>query len=360
MIFLGFIAIVILVVVIDFLVFLASGDFFLKGSARTVSVITIVLALPVIFLSLIDEPKNDCCSDSAVFAPGHKLSIYVLIFLCVVTHLYSFFRKTIAPPIVEILVNTILILGVILNIFIAFHMSEFLWLVGFGPVCIMFVYEIIKNQKLINDEFEFYEIGKSGLLTKYCIKLMKSRIIYRFPVLTILTLPLTIVISFVLLLFGQQPDSLIKTFTHTYYHGFSQLDHLCNNVQCGGRFLCSVAAKGHGSIVKPIRYGERAGKKIICNRQLLIANAFEELIEQNLPRVHKIIRRKYNRIGSLVHKYYYVFEIKLFADIIYVFMKPLELIFLFALYLFDKKPENRIAKQYLSLGDKETLSKVIK
>lgn len=35
------------------------------------------------------------------------------------------------------------------------------------------------------------------------------------------------------------------------------------------------------------------------------------------------------------------------ADITYILMKPLEYFFVIFLYLFDKKPENRIAVQYL-------------
>ena len=35
------------------------------------------------------------------------------------------------------------------------------------------------------------------------------------------------------------------------------------------------------------------------------------------------------------------------ADITYLIMKPLEWIFLIVLYLFDEKPENRIATQYI-------------
>ncbi|MBL0081928.1 MAG: hypothetical protein IPP37_05630 [Saprospiraceae bacterium] len=97
-----------------------------------------------------------------------------------------------------------------------------------------------------------------------------------------------------------KPDSLIRAFTDTYHHGFSQLDHLCENVACGGHFLCSVGANGHPKIVKPIRYGERNGRKIICTRQLLISNAFEELVQEKCPLVHKIIRHNYNKVGRLI------------------------------------------------------------
>ena len=39
-------------------------------------------------------------------------------------------------------------------------------------------------------------------------------------------------------------------------------------------------------------------------------------------------------------------------------MKPLELIFLLTLYTFDNKPENRIAKQYLSKVDRQKLNEI--
>ena len=127
---------------------------------------------------------------------------------------------------------------------------------------------------------------------------------------------------------------------------------MCDNVQCGGHYLCSVAANGHKKIVKPVRTGERNGNKIICNRQLLISNAFEELIEQRFPRLHRIIRNNYDRVGDIVHRNGDIFSNKYFADFIYVLMKPLEWIFLLVLYAADKNPENRIEQQYLRKADR--------
>jgi hypothetical protein len=120
-----------------------------------------------------------------------------------------------------------------------------------------------------------------------------------------------------------------------------------------GSNICSVAANGHKNIVKPIRYGERAGTKIICNRQWLVSNAFEELLQDKMPGVHRIIRRNYNHVGRFVHRYYGIFKNKYFADLIFVLMKPLEWIFVFCLYTFDKHPEDRIASQYISEKEKE-------
>jgi len=89
---------------------------------------------------------------------------------------------------------------------------------------------------------------------------------------------------------------------------------------------------------------------------LLISNAFEELIAIKLPKIHRFVRRQYNKVGNLVHRYYFVFENKYISDFIYLIMKPLEWFFLVVLYTFDSKPENRIAKQYLKPEDLEKMS----
>ena len=154
-------------------------------------------------------------------------------------------------------------------------------------------------------------------------------------------------ITVILLLFGQKPDSLTRAFTDTYRHGLSQLDHECAGIVCEGHYLCTIAAKGHKSFVKPIRLGTRGGQTIICNRQLLVSNAFEELLQQNFPKLHYFIRKKYDRLGNIVEKNYHLFNHKLIADIVYFLMKPLEWFFVFVLYCCDKNPENRIARQYM-------------
>ena len=83
---------------------------------------------------------------------------------------------------------------------------------------------------------------------------------------------------------------------------------------------------------------------------------FEELLEENFPKLHRVIRQNYNKVGNAIHKHYNIFNIKLVSDFVYVLMKPLEIIFLLTLYTFDKKPENRIATQYLKRIDKERIN----
>ena len=82
---------------------------------------------------------------------------------------------------------------------------------------------------------------------------------------------------------------------------------------------------------------------IVVNRQLAVANAFEELIQEQLPRLHQQVRCFYDTHGyPLSQKITTPFR----ADLVYLLMKPLEWLFVIILYLFDPVPECRIARQY--------------
>lgn len=244
-----------------------------------------------------------------------------------------------------------------MNTLLVFHIDLLLSTIGNLPIIILFIRQLFINHQYFVKQYQTEKYQPTNKFNHFAWKLLSSRPIVKFPVLFLLCFPLLVILTSILLLFGQKPDSAIRAFTDTYKHGLSQLDHLCENVDCGGHFLCSVAANGHSTLVKPIRYGARNGGKIICKRQLLVSNAFEELIEQKLPKTHRFIRRNYNKVGNIVHRYYSIFNNKFVADTIYVLMKPLEWFFLIILYTFDKKPESRIAQQYLHKNDRETLKK---
>lgn len=345
-----------LLLTIDFVKFVITGKrLYNKGLTRILEVAGMV-GLPILYLWMLDENKNDCCSDSATFSPDHKLTIYVLIASCVIAYFYSSYKDGISSPIIEVLTNSLLLFGFAFNIFIAIQVGQIFWLFGNIPVGLLLIFRLTENHKTF---LEFNPTTSSEPINsfeKIAWNILTLNPFIKIPLLFILCLPIFTLITSLLLLFGQKPDSIVRAFTDTYKHGFSQLDYLCDNVQCGGHFLCSVAANGHKEVVSPIRYGERNGSKIICNRQLLIANAFEELVQQKLPKTHKIIRLQYNKVGNAIHRHYHIFNNKFVSDSIYILMKPLEIFFLLTLYTFDKKPENRIAQQYLNKWDRQILN----
>ena len=108
-------------------------------------------------------------------------------------------------------------------------------------------------------------------------------------------------------------------------------------------YLCTAAARGHPKLVRPLRVGRRHGHTVLVNRQLCVANAFEQLLMERAPRLHKAVRGFYDNHGYPLSQ---KITTPLRADITYLLMKPLEWLFLLCLYTFDEKPENRIAMQY--------------
>ena len=158
----------------------------------------------------------------------------------------------------------------------------------------------------------------------------------------LLILPVILVFEVIYIILGQGADGFIKAFTETADWTFSQQTPP-PPVDYEGHYLCTVAAGGHRKVVKPLRYGVRRGERIVVNRQLLIANAFEDMIKERFPGFHRSVRSFYDKHGYPISRH---ITTQLRADIVYILMKPLELIFITALYLFDTEPENRIAVQY--------------
>ncbi|PZR27090.1 MAG: hypothetical protein DI535_11790 [Citrobacter freundii] len=350
-----------ILVSINFISYIFSGSLVTGPRFWRIIQLWTVAFLPVSFLYDMDMFEvNDCCGSSAVFAPGHSAGIYILIFVCMIAFIIGVLRKNILTPGKEFLLNLFLVLALILNILFCGHFvtaqEDLAWvLFGNVPIVMLLLIMLSENQQLLKTHIEENEYSSDSRTGRICALILKQKGMLKYPVLVVLLVPVLIFLSLFLLIFGQKPDSLIRAFTDTYKHGLSQLDYMCDNVECGGHFLCSVGANGHKKIVHPVRFGERDGGKIVCTRQLLVSNAFEELMQERFPRIHKIVRRNYNKVGDMIHRHYHIFSNKFVSDLVYILMKPLELIFIITLYMFDRKPENRIAMQYLKSKDREKL-----
>lgn len=159
----------------------------------------------------------------------------------------------------------------------------------------------------------------------------------------ILMWPLLGIIMCILVLFNQQPDAFIQSYLNTSDWNLSQKVSP-QNIFYDEHYLCTVAAGGHRNIVKPLRMGIRHNHPVIVNRQLCIANAFEQILEEKVPTIHRHIRHFYDTYGFPIAK---LIHSPWIADMIYFIMKPLEWLFLIIIYCCDTKPENRISIQYL-------------
>jgi len=199
---------------------------------------------------------------------------------------------------------------------------------------------IRKTHEYKPDPSRMSKIQSSRLLTFYnafCDKaffLPIAGLLLMFPILGVMII--------ILLLFGQAPDAAIKAFTETSdFYLSTKISP--QGIYADQHYLCTVAAGGDRKIVKPLRRGIRHGHEVTVNRQLEVANAFEEVIQVRTPKFHKHIRHFYDTYGFPVAK---LIKSNRVADFVYFLMKPLEYIFVIILYLTEVHPEDRIALQY--------------
>jgi hypothetical protein len=135
----------------------------------------------------------------------------------------------------------------------------------------------------------------------------------------------------------------LAVFTETCGHALSAVPVVHVTVRdC--HYLCTVAARGTPSLVRPERVGRRNGHPILVNRQLAVANAFEDLLHARWPRFGRLARSTYDRVGLPVSRY---ITRTWMADAVFVAMKPFEWAFYATLLLLDRDdPEARIDRMY--------------
>jgi hypothetical protein len=139
------------------------------------------------------------------------------------------------------------------------------------------------------------------------------------------------------------PTGALDVFVDTCGHALSRIPVERVIVQdC--HYLCTVAARGTPSLVRPQRMGVRNGHPILVNRQLAVANAFEDLLHARWPRFGRLARRTYDRLGLPVSR---CITRPWMADAVFVAMKPFEWAFYATLLLLDRDdPEARIDRMY--------------
>ncbi len=257
------------------------------------------------------------------------------------------------PPLMTVLCISAMYLGVMECILWIMQIAGigYMILCLFPLNCIIIAIKVLRYKILEWKEIEEQEKKgfKNQFLNKCNQKLMNASC---WPIAGfVLMWPLLGIIMCILLLFNQQPDYFIKSYLETGNWNLSQRVSP-QNIYCDQHYLCTVAAGGHEKVVKPLRLGVRHNHEVIVNRQLCIANAFEQILEERVPRIHKHIRHFYDTYGFPIAK---AIHSPWIADLIYFIMKPLEWIFLIVIYCCDVKPENRIAVQYLPKVKGETL-----
>lgn len=253
------------------------------------------------------------------------------------------------PPLIPTLAMSALYMGVLLSIVFTIHVIDFDRMGSFELYLLLppIVYILMGLRAILGvvrdyapSDSRMSIVENSSILSSFLSMLKDAK---RWPAIAlIMTIPLLGILICILMIFGQAPDAAIKAFTETADFRLSQKIPP-QPLYYDEHYLCTVAAGGDRKIVKPLRMGIRHGHPVVVNRQLCIANAFEQILEERTPRFHRLVRSFYDTYGFPVAR---LIRNKRAADIVYFMMKPLEWAFLVVLYMSDVNPEDRIAMQY--------------
>ena len=168
-------------VLVNFIFFLYRGKPKTNRTLWTVIKISTVVILPTLFLLFIDyREKNDCCTDSAAFSPEHRVGIYFLIFACIVSFLISIFRKQLFTPIAELVMNLFMLLGLVINLLLCFHLTtndsgSLWWIFGNLPIIMILLMELSKNNLLLHEFLTKNAIKPNGIINKFSFSIFKLR-----------------------------------------------------------------------------------------------------------------------------------------------------------------------------------------
>lgn len=289
---------------------------------------------------------------------GHYV-VTVLVFFCLGILGYGLLRMgtKMIPPLVKVLAIAFLYMGFTVSVLWIAQMAcgnGLMIYMGLFPLNFIvmsagLIRKVVKEQREEDAKEEYEKLTGIRRLVSESANWPAAAFLVMWPVMGVCIA--------VLALFGQEPSSFIKAFTETSDWALSQRVSP-PTIYLDGHYLCTVAAGGHEKLVKPQRMGVRHGHRIVVNRQLCIANAFEEILEERTPEFHRFVRHIYDTYGYPVAHH---IKTPLAADVTYLVMKPLEWIFLMVLYLVDRKPEERIARQYLTFrGISDNLKSRIK
>ncbi|UIR57082.1 hypothetical protein LZQ00_04525 [Sphingobacterium sp. SRCM116780] len=357
---------IILIAIVGLIIIVLLSTQFLKKFRKPVSAMEIVMgclyvlslfpfALGLLFHSNDYQTAIDPVDSCYIPFGGKHIMTLIFYFITLNIALFALWNKgRRLPPLTLVLAILFLIIGLMVNVFVFIqilgHQTASIDLYKnndgtgffiFTPIIIL----IIGTYVLLCVINEEHTEAKNRVFKNSFLNTCNQFLAKKFdaPIWAIILLfPVLIGVTLILILFGQDINSLIKVFTDTTTWTFSQKMHP-PTLEHQGHYLCTVAAKGDPKIVKPIHLGTRYGHTIIVNRQLQIANAFEELIYKSTPKLHHFIRKNYDRYGyNLSRK----INTRMRSTVTYILMKPLEWVFLLIIYLFCQQPEELIKKQY--------------
>lgn len=303
---------------------------------------------------------SSCSVGNTALRPLAEPEAFVLLgfhALLVLAYSVSRRRPEALAPVPELFVHTGLVLGIFMQSLLGLHFGKWVlagiafppaFLPCLSPVLAVLFYfyelrgrlrrrgEDARRDELSNNEKSIYRKGPAQSVAQGGIH--RPSLLRAFAASPVV-LGVYAVLHAVWL---GEAGAAVRVFTRTCDYTLSQIPLEIIPDDC--HYLCTVAARGHASLVRPFRMGRRGGKPIVVNRQLAVANAFEDLLHERFPRFGRLARRTYDRLARPVcHR----LRSRFVSDLVYLAMKPAEWAFYLVLLLLDPgRPEERIDRMY--------------
>ena len=258
---------------------------------------------------------NECALNDTVFRPFAEPQIFGLVALHLLTVVaYAISRRRPGPlrPFGEALVHALLLVGVVAHTIVGVQVGPWnfagvllppVFLPCIAPAITVFLYgtELLARLRRRGAEAETrapYTVLDSRYRTGPEQRPLAAspRIDRKILARALLLAPALLGIHAVIQALWLGPlDAALSVFTSTCGYPLSRIDVTVTPGSC--HYLCTVAARGHAALVRPERIGRRGGVPIVVNRQLALANAFEDLLHERWPRFGRLARDVYT-IGS--------------------------------------------------------------
>src|SRR5258708_10181866 len=103
-----FYCILVFVVIADFVYFIIKGGNIALARMPVTRYIILIFTTSIL-LFLDSGNTNDCCGGWTFFSPAHRLTVYTVMCLCLAAYIYCLHRVKQASPIVEVVVNCLLL-----------------------------------------------------------------------------------------------------------------------------------------------------------------------------------------------------------------------------------------------------------
>jgi hypothetical protein len=192
-----------LLVIIDFFYFIDRDQRLLRWGTAALEIM--ILVVPLVLLRVL-EVECRLRLGQALFDPAYGGFFYSLIVLCQLAYFYCSFRKRMSPPLVEVIINCLLLTGIALNIVIAARTGS---VAGIFFICLpatmLLIMMLVNNHRMLIYTLEDVDAGSMepalrGRLSSACLYLLQMRPVGKFLLLMTLCLPVLLLLIKILIL----------------------------------------------------------------------------------------------------------------------------------------------------------------